>query len=91
MIIALIASGVGMMVISSAPVTIGYAVAVALYAAAAAVFADVSWRHWPARVFALPEELASFRRGLTIRAWMILCLVSAAFVTALSVSVGAGS
>ena len=84
----LIATAAG--VLATAPalrVVIGYAVALGLYGAAAGIFADVSWRHWPARIFALPRELASFRRGLRVRAWAMLCLVGTAFVTALSVSV----
>lgn len=67
----------------------GYAVAIGLYVAATCVFAQVSWRHWPARVFALPEELAGFRRRLRIQAWTMLGLVGTAFVVALSVSVAA--
>jgi hypothetical protein len=87
----LIATAAGVMATASRlRVVIGYAVGVALYMTAAGIFADVSWRHWPARVFALPAELASFRRGLMIRAWVMLCLVGAAFVTALSVSVRSG-
>ncbi|MGH3328998.1 MAG: hypothetical protein ACRDPT_14610 [Streptomycetales bacterium] len=60
----------------------------ALYVAAAAVFLNVSWRHWPARVFALPEELTGYRRRLRIQALVILGLVGTAFVTALGVSIG---
>jgi hypothetical protein len=87
----LIVTAAGVMATASPlRVVIGYAVAVALYGAAAGIFADVSWRHWPARIFALPTELASFRRSLMVRAWTMLCLVGAAFVTALSVSVRAG-
>ena len=72
-------------------VTAGYAVALVMYAAAAAIFVNVSWRHWPARVFALPAELAGFRRRLRIQAWAMFGLVALAFVIALSVSVGARS
>ncbi|WP_344503287.1 hypothetical protein [Dactylosporangium maewongense] len=54
-----------------------------LYCAAAAVFADVSWRHWPTRVFALPAERPGLRRALRLRAWTMLVLVGAAFTTAL--------
>ncbi|TMC03406.1 MAG: hypothetical protein E6J41_27525 [Chloroflexi bacterium] len=61
--------------------------ALVLYLAAAAVFANVSWRHWPARVFALPEELAGYQRRLRLQAWTILGLVTVAFLVALSVSV----
>jgi hypothetical protein len=76
-----------LVMITSPRVLAGYAVAIALYAGAAAVFVNVSWRHWPSRVFALPEELAGFRRRLRVQAWAMLALVGAAFVIALSVSV----
>jgi hypothetical protein len=69
----------------------GYATALVLYAAAAAVFVNVSWRHWPSRVFALPDELAGFRRRLRIQAWAMLGLVGLAFIVTLSVSVAARS
>lgn len=70
-------------------VAAGFAVALALYAAAAGIFVNVSWRHWPARVFALPEELAGYRRRLRIQAWTMTVLVGAAFLVTLSVSVAA--
>jgi len=87
----LITSAAGVMATSPRPVLTGYAAATALYLAAAGVFADVSWRHWPARVFALPRELVSFRRRLMVRAWAMMLLLGAAFVIALSVSVAAGT
>ena len=40
---------------------IGYLMVVVLYGLAAVIFVNVSWRHWPARVFALPAELPRFR------------------------------
>jgi hypothetical protein len=61
-----------------------------LYCAAAAVFADVSWRHWPARVFALPQERPALRRALRLRAWTMLVLVGVAFAAALVTTVWAG-
>ena len=90
LVVTIMVSAAGVMATSPLRVVIGYAVAVVLYAASAAVFADVSWRHWPARVFALPGELASFRRRLQVRAWAMFGLVGVAFVTALSVSVRPG-
>jgi hypothetical protein len=69
----------------------GYAAALVLYAVAAAIFANVSWRHWPARVFALPDELAGFQRRLRAQAWAMVGLVGTAFVVALSASVAAAS
>jgi uncharacterized membrane protein len=77
-------------IVTSSRLAAGYAVALALYAAAAAVFVNVSWRHWPARVFALPDELAGYQRRLRIQAFVMLALVGTAFVVALGVSVEAG-
>jgi hypothetical protein len=87
---ALVLSGV-VMIATSPRVAAGYAVATIMYAAAAAIFVNVSWRHWPARVFALPDELAGFRSRLQIQAWTMLGLVTVAFVIVLSASIGAGS
>jgi hypothetical protein len=67
-------------------VTVGYAVAVGLDLVAGAIFVDVSWRHWPARVFALPEELPRFRRALTLRATTMTALVGLSYVVAMAVS-----
>jgi hypothetical protein len=72
---------------SARTVAVGYAASLVLYAAAGIVFAHVSWRHWPTRVFALPAELAGFRRRLRVQAVAMLALVGTAFVTALCVSV----
>jgi hypothetical protein len=77
-------------VITWAQARTAYAFALVLEAAAAAIFGHVSWRHWPARVFALPGELAGYQRRLRIQAWTILVLVATAFVVALSVSIMAG-
>jgi hypothetical protein len=65
-----------------------YGIALALDLAATAVFVHVSWRHWPARVFALPEERPEFRRKLKMHARAIWLLVGAAFVLTLVASVG---
>lgn len=67
-------------------VSVGYAVAVGLDLVAAAIFVDVSWRHWPARVFALPEELPGFRRALTVRATTMTVLIALSYVVAMAVS-----
>jgi hypothetical protein len=64
-----------------------YGIAFVPYAAATAIFANVSWRHWPARVFALPSELPGYRRRLRLQAWTMLVLVAAAFVLTLSASI----
>lgn len=67
-------------------VSAGYTVAVGLDLAAAGIFVDVSWRHWPARVFALPEELPAFRHRLTVRAATMTVLVGVSYVVAVAVS-----
>jgi hypothetical protein len=85
-VVALLLSAVAVMV-TWPDVAVAYAIALMLYAAATAIFTNVSWRHWPARVFALPGELAGFRRRLRIQAWAMLGLVCVAFVLTLSVSV----
>ncbi|WP_223166763.1 hypothetical protein [Nonomuraea sp. SYSU D8015] len=66
---------------------LGLAVPAVLYLAAGVVFVNVSWRHWPSRLFALPEELPGYQRRLRVQAWTMLGLVGAAFVVALAVSV----
>ncbi|TDD42305.1 hypothetical protein [Saccharopolyspora elongata] len=67
---------------------VAYGAVAVLYAAAGTVFCNVSWRHWPARVFASANELAWFRRRLRWQAWIMLGLVSTAFVVALAASAG---
>ncbi|MBW8803172.1 MAG: hypothetical protein JF587_04840 [Catenulisporales bacterium] len=67
-----------------------YGVALVLDVAATAVFGHVSWRHWPARVFALPSERPEFRRRLLMSARAIWLLVGAGFVLTLVASVGRG-
>jgi hypothetical protein len=39
----------------------------------------VSWRAWPRRVFALPEELPALQREFRIVAIAMFCLVATAF------------
>ena len=80
-----------LLVLLTAPtlVRIGYGVVLVLQSAAAGVFWQVSWRHWPARVFALPEELPGYHRRLRALAWTMLVLVGAAFGTGLTVAVAA--
>lgn len=88
---ALLATAAGVVALApAASVAAGYAVVLALQLAAAAVFGHVSWRHWPRRVFALPEELPGYQRRLRAQAAAMLGLVGTGFVVALAVSVGAG-
>lgn len=82
-IAALLATGTAVAALTGGATRAAFAGVLVLYCAAAAVFADVSWRHWPVRVFALPQERPALRRALRIRAWTMLVLVGAAFGTAL--------
>lgn len=87
LVAVLIVTGLAIAVISGGLVAIGYAIALLLYAAAAGIFWYVSWRHWPARIFAVSEELPSFQRQLHVLATTMLLLVAMAFLVTLSVSV----
>src|SRR5262245_31164061 len=58
-----------------------------LLATATAIFWYVSWRHWPRRVFALPEERPAMRRQLRTLASAMTVLVGTAFVIGVSVTV----
>jgi hypothetical protein len=77
---ALLATGAAILAVTGSG---AFVAVLLLYAAAAAIFADVSWRHWPTRVFALPAERPALRRALRLRAWTMLVLVGTAFATAL--------
>jgi hypothetical protein len=87
---ALLLTGAGVVALTGGGTRLAFVGVLLLYCAAAAVFADVSWRHWPARVFALPEQRPALRRGLRIRAWTMLVLVGAAFAIALVTTTSAG-
>ena len=82
-------TGLAVAVVSGGLVAIGYAIALLLYAAATGIFWYVSWRHWPARIFAVRPELPGFQRRLHLLATTMLLLVTVAFLVALGVSVGA--
>lgn len=66
-----------------------HAVKAGLLAVTTASFWYVSWRHWPRRVFALPDERPALRRQLRTLAWTMTVLIGAAFVIGVSVSVAA--
>jgi putative copper export protein len=51
-----------------------------LLLAALVVFVDVSWRQWPRRVFALPEERTAVRARFQRSAYTLVGLVGTAFV-----------
>jgi putative copper export protein len=57
-----------------------------LLLAALAVFSDVSWRQWPRRVFALPEERQAIRMRFQRSAYALVGLVGAAFVLGVAAS-----
>jgi hypothetical protein len=91
LIAVLLVSGIGVVITTStAAAVVGFAGAVGLDAVAALAFVEVSWRHWPRRVFALPEEVPGYQRALRIRARIMLVLVGTAFVIALGSAVGLG-
>lgn len=59
------------------PAHVGEAV---LLAAALAVFVHVSWRLWPRRVFALPEERPAVRARFQRATYALVALVGGAFL-----------
>src|SRR3712207_363939 len=83
MVAVLAASGGGLIAIKD-DATTAWAVLVALKAllliAALALFAHVSWRMWPARLFALPAELPRHRRRFRTVALTLTGMVGVAFV-----------
>jgi hypothetical protein len=90
LVAVLLVSGIGVVVTTPTAAVVGFAVAVGLDAVAALAFVEVSWRHWPRRVFALPEEVPGYQRALRVRARAMLVLVGIAFVIALGSAVGLG-
>lgn len=61
-----------------------------LLIAAAAVFAWVSWRLWPARIFALPDEVAGWQRRFRLVGAVLIGLVGAEFVLGVAAHVLGG-
>lgn len=86
LIVGLLLSGGAVAFAGSGAMSVGYTLAVGLDLVAAGIFVDVSWRHWPARIFALPKEIPGFRRRLTMRATTMTVLIGASYVVALTVS-----
>ena len=86
LIALLAASGAGLVAVevsgAGAPGT-AWAVLVAaealLLVAAAAVFAHVSWRLWPARLFARADELDALQRRFRGTALALTAIVASAF------------
>lgn len=86
LVVGLLLSGGGVAIAGSGAVSVGFTLAVGLDLVAAGIFVDVSWRHWPARIFALPEEIPGFRRRLTVRAATMTVLIGVSYMVALTVS-----
>ncbi len=87
LLVVLLASGAALTATSDGLRAGGYAAATVLVGIAGAIFVNVSWRHWPARVFALPGELAGYRRRLRFQAVTMLGLVGTAYLAALLASI----
>lgn len=83
---ALLTTGAAGLVLGPPGAATGLAVVLALDAVATVIFVHVSWRHWPARVFALDGELAGFRRRLRLCAATMLLLVGSGFIIAVTMS-----
>jgi hypothetical protein len=83
LIAALVVTALGVVLTAPRAVALAYGLALVPYLGAATIFWYVSWRHWPARVFALPAEVPGFQRALRRLAWAMCVLVGAAFLTAL--------
>ena len=89
LIVALAGSGVVLWAMNDYDDAAAHAVKAGLLAVTAAIFWYVSWRYWPRRVFALPDERPALRRQLRTLAWTMTALIGAAFVIGISVSVAA--
>jgi len=82
MVAVLAASGAGLILIEDDPSATWIVLAAiksALLIAALALFAHVSWRMWPARLFALPDELPAHRKKFKAVAYTLTAMVAAAF------------
>jgi uncharacterized membrane protein len=80
----LAASGAGLVLLEGGAREAGWWTLVALkavaLAAALAVFVHVSWRLWPARLFATTQELDSHRRRFGRASGFLIALVAVEFV-----------
>lgn len=85
----LAASGIGLVLLAG-PRPLGWWLLITLktglYGGAAALFWWVSWRGWPRRVFALPEELPELQRRFRRVAIGLASCVGAAFVLGVAAS-----
>lgn len=82
--VAVLALSGGGLILTEDDATTTWSVLVALKAllliGALALFAHVSWRMWPARLFAIPEELPDHRRRFRVLAMTLTAMVGLAFV-----------
>jgi Flp pilus assembly protein TadB len=81
-------SGAGLLAIAPGRTGLWWAAIVAkavLWLIAAGLFWWVSWRGWPRRVFALPEELPVLQHRFRVVALALLVVVGTAFVLGVAV------
>lgn len=90
LIAVLLLSGIGVSLTASTAVVMGFGMAVGLDVVAALIFVEVSWRHWPRRIFALRDDIPAFQLALQRRARIMLALVGLAFLVALGSAIGFG-
>jgi uncharacterized membrane protein len=82
-------TGAGLLVVDTPPTAVEWAMRLAelaLLLAALAVFVNVSWRLWPRRVFAMPDERPAVRARFQHSAYALVGLAGAAFVMGLVAS-----
>ncbi len=85
MLAVLAASGAALVAVADAPTRTGWwwvliAAKAGLLLVASVVFWHVSWRMWPRRVFALPEEQPAHQRAFLRVGWTLTLLAGAAMV-----------
>jgi uncharacterized membrane protein len=56
--------------------TVLIAVKLALFLIALAIFCYTSWRLWPARVFAMPQQVARFQRTFRRVGWTLISIAA---------------
>jgi hypothetical protein len=91
LMVVLAATGGGLIAVEGWGHSAGWQVAVVvkavLLAGAAGFFAWVSWRLWPARIFALPAEILRWQRRFDLVGAVLVGLVGAEFVLGIAAHV----
>jgi hypothetical protein len=89
---ALALSGIGLSALGDHGVRwwLGVAAQAALFALAGAAFWWVSWRAWPARVFATPDERPAWRRRFRRAAWLMITAGGLATLVGVALTATAG-